>query len=136
MKALFKIIAFVLPMLMFSQKNDSINQVVKITAEKILKERKSIDSLKLLKAKEIEKQTALLKKIRLKIEQLKSSKSIQIGDDFSIVQEVEALNALKPNSDVVFWEESRRKWLGRMITGEETKIRMFRFENGRKVYLN
>ncbi len=129
MKALL-VFLVMMPVLMFTQHQDSIDVIIH-------QEKKSIDSLRSLKEKEIQKQIVILKKIRDKIEKLKSQKKLNPAKNYSIVKTLKDNPALKPDSDAIFWEEIPRRWTGRIFNKSDTKIRIFRFtETGDKIYLN
>ncbi len=135
MKAILKILAICAPILMFSQ-TDSLAIVAKQTAEIVLKEQKSIDSIQQLKDKENKKQITLIKKIRERIVFLKTEKKLNLSQDYIITESTPKSNAIKPNNDIIYWEEVRRKWTGRLFNKDSVRVRIFRFEDGQKIYLN
>lgn len=136
MKALLTIITLCLPLLMISQSTDSLAIVAKKTAEIVLKEQRSIDSIRQLKEVENSKQISLLRKIQKRIAFLKAEKKISVSNDYKITQSTPQSNAIKPNNDIIYWEEVRRKWTGRLFNKDSIRVRIFRFENGEKVYLD
>lgn len=136
MKALLKILAICLPFLIFSQKTDTLSVVAKNTAEIILKEQKTIDSVKILKEKEFQKQMTVLKKIRERIVFLKAEKKIKVSDNYKLANALEKSSATKQDNDIIYWEEVKRKWTGRLFNKDSVRVRMFRYEDGVKKYLD
>lgn len=136
MKALIKMMAILLPLLVFSQDTLKVSNEAKQVATEILKNKKSIDSMKLLKDQEVKKQLKLIALIKQKIEELKASKKLQPSKEYVIVQALDTA-AIKPDSDAIYWEEIPRKWTGRIFNKSDTKIRIFRYsDDGQKIYLN
>lgn len=135
MKALL-IILISLPFLMFGQKPDSLAMIAKATAEVVIKEQKSIDSIQNLKEFENKKQISLIKKIRERIVFLKSEKKISVSKDYKIQNINEPATAIKPNNDIIYWEEVKKKWTGRLFSKDSIRVRIFRFEDGKKIYLD
>lgn len=135
MKALLTIIAFAMPLIMWSQKTDSLALVAKSTAESVIREQKSIDSIQNLKEQENLKQIQLIKKIRDRILFLKSEKKLAIQEQYQLVNASQNNTATKPDSDIVYWEEVRRKWTGRLFNKDSIRIRVFRWQDGKKIYL-
>lgn len=74
--------------------------------------------------------------INKKIEKLQHQNKLKENKDFTLSAPADTLKALKQDGDVVYWEEIPRKWVGRLLNKENTKIRLFRFENGEKVYVD
>lgn len=125
-----------LPVLVFSQNTDSLAIVAKETAAKVLKEKRAIDSIRKLKENEVNKQIALLKKLRQKLAHIQNQTVKQSLAANPALIEFKESKAIKTDSDTIYWEEVRRKWTGRLFNKSDTRYRLFRFENGRKVYLN
>ena len=136
MKAFLKIIALSMPFLMFCQKTDSLAIVAKSTAESVIREQKSIDSIQNLKEQENLKQIRLIKQIRERVVFLKKEKKISISDSYVVESVHQNTNAIKRDNDIIYWEEVKRKWSGRLFNKDSIRVRTFRFENGRKVYLD
>ena len=136
MNTLFKIIALFLPMLMYCQETIQISDQDQEMALVVLQDQKTIDSIKLVKAAEIKKQLQLITMINKRIEKLQNQNKLKENKDFTLSPTADTLKALKQDGDVVYWEEIPRKWIGRLLNKENTKIRLFRFENGEKVYVD
>lgn len=137
MKTLIKMLTIFLPLLVFSQDTLKVSPEAKQVATEIIKNKKSIDSMKHLKEIEVKKQIKLLTLIKQKIEELKQQNKLNPAKDYIIKKNIGDTAALKPNSDAIFWEEIPRRWTGRIFNKSDTKIRIFRFtETGDKIYLN
>ena len=135
MKTLIKLMVVLLPLCVFSQTPPVSPETTEI-ALTVIQNKKTIDSVKALQIKEIKKQINLLSLIKEKIQQLLKAKKIRAGNDVEMLAAQDTLKALKENTDAIYWEEIPRKWTGRIFNKDDTKIRMFRFDEGRKVYLN
>lgn len=136
MKTLFTLMVVLLPICVFSQTPPVTPEVNQIAVEVILS-KKTIDSAKTLKAKEIKKQLRLIGMIKEKIEQLQKEKKIRAGSEFELLTVQDTLKALKKNTEAIYWEEVPRKWTGRLFNKDDTKIRLFRIDgNGKMIYLN
>lgn len=105
--------------------------------EIVLREQKTIDSLRNLREKEIKKQDSMLKMISF----IKKSKTnmkkplIKYNKPKSIETNIINKNGIKPNDTAEYWEETiQRTWFGRQLTGQKNKIRIYTYENGIKVY--
>jgi len=136
MKALLKILALSLPLMVFCQNPDTLSFVAKNTAEIILKEQKTIDSVRYLKEKEVQKQMTFLKKIRERIAFLKAEKKIKVSKNYKLAKASEKSSATKQDNEIIYWEEVKRKWVGRLLNKDSVRIRMFRYENGVKKYID
>lgn len=137
MKALLKIAALLLPLLVFSQGDTlKISPETKKIATEIVSNKRAIDSMHALKEMEVKKQLKLLDLIRKKISKLKDAKKLSPKAQYEVVSALDTINGLKPETDAVYWEEVRRKWTGRVLNKSDTKIRIFRYVDGQKVYLN
>lgn len=135
MKTLFKMMAILLPLCVFSQ--DTVvsakdQQIATVVSHNI----KAIDSVKEIKSRDIKKQIHLIAMIKKEIEKLQRGKKVKSSNDVAVVAAMDTLKALKQDAGVIYWEEIPRKWTGRIFNKDDTKIRLFRFEEGRKVYLN
>lgn len=136
MRTLIKMMAVLLPICVFSQAPLVTAEVTQIAIE-VIHNKKTIDSVKTLKAKEIKKQLGLIGMIKKKIEQLQKENKIRDGSDYELLTIQDTLKALKENTDAIYWEEIPRKWTGRLFSKYDTKIRLFRIdETGKMVYLN
>ena len=136
MKTLLKMMVVLLPICVFSQSPPITAEATQIAIE-VLHNKKTIDSVKTLKAKEIKKQLRLIGMIKEKIEQLQKEKKIRTGSEYELLAVQDTLKALKENTDAIYWEEIPRKWTGRLFNKDDTKIRLFRIdETGKMVYLN
>lgn len=136
MKTLLKMMVVLLPICVFSQSPPITAEATQIAIE-VIHNKKAIDSVKTLKAKEIKKQLRLIAMIKEKIEQLQKEKKIRAENDFELLTVQDTLKALKQNTDAIYWEEVPRKWTGRLFNKDDTKIRLFRIdETGKMVYLN
>lgn len=70
----------------------------------------------------------ILSKKNPKASQNKETKILHVSNDSA---------ALKPNTEVVYWEEVERKWTGRLFHSSDTKIRLYKHdENGKIIYLD
>jgi hypothetical protein len=135
MKALIRMMAILLPLLVFSQDTLSVSTEAREVATEIIKGKKSIDSMKLLKSQEVKKQLKLISLINQEIEQLKACKKIKSSKNYILLPASDTV-ALKPDSEAVYWEEIPRKWTGRLFHASDTKVRIFRYVGGQKVYAN
>lgn len=135
MKTLFTLMVVLLPICVFSQTAPIEPEVTQIATE-VLQSKKVKDSAKALQTKEIKKQLRLIGMIKEKIEQLQKEKKIKPGNDVELLTVQDTLKALKENAEAIYWEEVPRKWTGRLFNKGDTKVRIFRFEEGRKVYIN
>lgn len=135
MKALIKMMAILFPLLVFSQDTLTVSIEAKQVATEIIKNKKSIDSMKLLKDQEVKKQLKLISLIKQKIEELKASKKLIPSKEYVLLPASDTV-ALKPDSEAVYWEEIPRKWIGRLFHASDTKVRIFRYVGGHKVYAN
>ena len=137
MKIIIKLTALLIPLMMFSKVDTSkVPQEAREPAVEILKNKRAIDSIHALKAQEVNKQLKIIALIKAKVEQLKQQKKITDQKEYVFMKAIDTANAMKPNTDAVYWEEVPRKWTGRLLNPTNTKIRVFRFENRRKIYLN
>ena len=135
MKTLFQMMAIMLPLLVFSQDTLKVSAEAKQVATEIIKNKRSIDSVKLLKDQEVKKQLRLITLIKQKIEELKANKKLKPSKEYILIHASDSA-ALKPDSDAIYWEEIPRKWSGRLFHASDTKVRIFRFIGGQKVYAN
>lgn len=135
MKTLIKMMVVLLPICVFSQPPELTPEVSQIAVE-VIHNKKTIDSVKSLKTKEVKKQLRLIAMIQEKIERLQKEKKIKDNGEFELIAVQDTLKALKENTDAVYWEEVPRRWTGRFFNKDDTKIRIFRFEDGRKVYVD
>ena len=137
MKIIIKLTALLIPLMMFSKVDTSkVPQEAREPAVEILKNKRAIDSIHALKAQEVNKQLKIIALIKAKVEQLKQQKKITDQKEYVFMKAIDTVNAMKPNTDAVYWEEVPRKWTGRLFNSTNTKIRVFRYEDGRKIYLN
>lgn len=128
--------AIMLPLCVFSQDPGVVSAQDKQTATEVIENIKAIDSIKQVKSIEIKKQMHLISMIKKEIEKLQRGKKVKSSKEVIYTAATDTLKALKQDTDVIYWEEIPRKWTGRILNKEDTKIRLFRFEEGRKVYIN
>lgn len=136
MKTLFKMMAIMLPLCVFSQEPLPVSAKDQQIAKEVLQNNKAIDSIKKIKAIDVKKQIHLIAMIKKEIEKLQRSDKMKNGDDLKVIALTDSLKALKQDTEAIYWEEIPRKWTGRIFNKEDTKIRLFRFDEGRKVYIN
>lgn len=128
--------AIMLPLCVFSQDPGVVSAQDQQTATEVIENIKAIDSIKQVKSIEIKKQMHLISMIKKEIEKLQRGKKVKSSKEVMYTAAADTLKALKQDTDVIYWEEIPRKWTGRILNKEDTKIRLFRFEEGRKVYIN
>lgn len=135
MKTLFKIVALILPLLVFSQ-GDSLPPELKEIRTEVIVKKKEIDSVKSLKVKEIKKQLKIIELIKQEFVKFRFQKASPAKEKPTLGT-YDSAAAIKQENEPVYWEEVRRKWTGRLFNKGDTKIRLFKFdENGNVVYLN
>lgn len=125
-----------LPLCVFSQEPLPVSAKDQQIATEVLQNNKAIDSIKKIKVIEVKKQIHLIAMIKKEIEKLQRSDKMKNGDDLKVIALTDSLKALKQDTEAIYWEEIPRKWTGRIFNKEDTKIRLFRFDEGRKVYIN
>lgn len=134
------LICFLIGFMAFSQpiKIDTIglSPEIKEAVTEVAKEKQKSEILD-QKLKQAEFKTEQLKK---KIENL-VSKAIQKGkykvdSNNVVIKFANEKSALKPSDRLIYWEEVRRKWIGRVLNKYDFKIRIYEFQNGEKVYLD
>ncbi|PIF44286.1 hypothetical protein CLU96_1227 [Chryseobacterium sp. 52] len=109
---------------------------IKIAVTEVALEKEKSDQLD-KKIKQAEIRTAALKK-RIEALVKKSIQKNRIEDiDHEIAYKYTSDKiALKPNYRLIYWEEIRRKWIGRLLSKNHYKIRLYEFKDGEKVYLD
>ena len=134
------LICFLIGFLAFSQpiKIDTIglSPEIKEAVTEVAKEKQKSEILD-QKLRQAENKTEQLKK---KIEGL-VLKAIQKGkykidSNNIVIKYANEKAALKPNSRLIYWEEVQRKWIGRVLSKNDFKIRIYEYQNGEKVYLD
>ena len=135
MNALLKYLAILLPILTLSQTTPIPESDIKIAIE-VIQGKKTIDRMKTVKAAEVQKQLHLISLIQKRIAKLQSQKKIKSSNDLQLLSAKDTLQAIKQDTEIVYWEEIPRKFFGRLLHKEDTKIRIFRFENGEKIYID
>lgn len=135
MRTLLKIAALFIPLFVFSQA--VLPPELQQARTEVVVMKKEIDSVKTLKAKEVNKQLRIIALIKQELQRLLSSKLIKKPTDNPPPVSYDTARATKEDHDVVYWEEIRRKWPGRLFYNGQPKIRLFKFDsNGKIVYLN
>lgn len=144
MKQLLILLVIVLPLFATAQPDSTqILQEKAVIKEllltKVVKE-KRLDSLKGLKLKELKKQHSLLMKVQFAIKELfKKQPEIKPLDQSKI--SIPTLAAIKPDSESVFceacyFEEKERTFFGKIFNNSKFRIRTYKYENDKKVYLD
>lgn len=136
MKKLLKLIFTILPLIVFSQDTLQISTEAKEIAATIEQKKKSIDSIKFLKNKEIQKQLRIIALIKEEIRKKEVEKKLRHFDKSIVVKVFDSIEALKPNNEPEYWEAIPRKWTGRLFHKEDYRIRKYKFINNEKVYLD
>lgn len=104
--------------------------------EAIVKQTRYIDSIRILRDKEIIKQDKMIKEktvLITTIKRLNDNKKMNVEYQTKSDRFVNRY-AVKNDSKVIYWEEIPRTWFGRQITGTEVIRREYFFENGKKIY--
>lgn len=109
---------------------------IKQVAAEIKKEAEKAPTIE----KETQKEVSKMKRLLIKVEKMISnsviSTDLKISPQTKIIYVTKEITAIKTDDPLIYWEEVPRKWTGRLFSDNKTKVRIFKYENGKKIYLD